>query len=88
VRPQVSAYNKVPFKEGQMVCAEELLPPTTPANSSWRYSRLLGKVPAGAGAQLDYVRVTLARFNTPLGQDPSGSGHPVKRRTKTRKFPR
>ena len=69
VRPQVSGVlDKVLFKEGQMVRAGELL-----ATIDARQFQLALQQATGQRqqieAQLDSARVTLARFNTLLGQD-------------------
>ena len=69
VRPQVSGVlEKVLFKEGQMVRAGELLATLDARQFQLALQQATGQRQQGE-AQLDSARVTLARFNTLLGQD-------------------
>ena len=69
VRPQVSGVlDKVMFKEGQMVRAGELLATIDARQFQLAVQQATGQTQQ-VQAQLDSARVTLARFNTLLGQD-------------------
>ena len=69
VRPQVSGVlDKVLFKEGQMVRAGELLATLDARQFELALAQATGQRQRDA-AQLDSAKVTLARFQTLLGQD-------------------
>ena len=69
VRPQVSGVlEKVLFKEGQMVRAGDLIATIDARQFQLALQQVTGQRLQGE-AQLDSARVTLARFNTLLGQD-------------------